>query len=179
MISVFLANFTKSLAMKRDRIQHELIAKRWKILDPDLNTQIVPQAMKLLVQQLYLAKDTLVDKPCTSSFEQINGIPCYHTIRVMERLELTITRADFHKHWHFDRPGEAIQLPVPPAPPQRPNIFAPHVVITRGRPREDRSTRRIPSQFEATAVVRRRRPGRVGGEISRVGTFASSIKESS
>lgn len=114
MISVFVANFTKSLAMKRDRIQHELNAKRWKVLDPDLNTQIVPQAMKLLVQQLHLAKDTLVDKPCTSSFERIHGIPCYHTIRVIERLELTITRTDFHKHWHFNRPGEAIQLPPHP-----------------------------------------------------------------
>ena len=179
MISVFVANFTKSLAMKRDRIQHELNAKRWKVLDPDLNTQIVPQAMKLLVQQLHLARDTLVDKPCTSSFERIHGIPCYHTIRVIERLELTITRTDFHKHWHFNRPGEAIQLPPPPVPPQRPNIFPPHVVVTRGRPRENRSMRRIPSQFEATAGIARLRPGRIGGELSRVGTYASSTKKSS
>ena len=83
---------------------------------------------------------------------------------------LEVTKHDFHKHWHFVRPvsapqdGEAAELPSLPPPRPLPNIFAPHVVQTRGRPRRDHSTRRNPSAFELTAGAQVHRPGRVGGE---------------
>ncbi|KAN0087008.1 hypothetical protein V8E54_000696 [Elaphomyces granulatus] len=59
----------------------------------------------------------------------------------IKRLQTKVTKAKFHKHWHFERPvssvedGEVVELP--PAPPPEstanPHIFAPHIVVTRGR----------------------------------------------
>ncbi|KAN0075847.1 hypothetical protein V8E54_007117 [Elaphomyces granulatus] len=97
--------------------------------DPQLNQQIVPQAMELLVKQLHLAKDELRVSPCSGSFMSIHAP-------------------------HFERPNR-LTLPPPPATPG-PAIFPPHVVVTRGRPsrpRNDHSTRHSPSQFEVTAVA--------------------------
>jgi len=82
-----------------------------------------------------------------------------------------VTKHDFHKHCHFVRPVSGSQerkqlsyhAPLPPSPPL-PNIFAPHVVQTRGLLRKVHSTRRNPSAFELTAGTRVHRPGRVGGE---------------
>lgn len=178
MLRVFQVNFSKDLALARDRIYHELSAKRWDYLDHDLNKQIVPAAMKLLVRQLLLANDEVTNnKPCSGGFETIHGIPCYHTLREIKRLKTKVTKAKFHKHWHFERPvssvedGEVIELP--PSPPEpitaSPHIFAPRKVVTRGRRRKDRTTRRDPSQFEITAgttppAPRAERPGLVGGE---------------
>ncbi|KAN0075974.1 hypothetical protein V8E54_007244 [Elaphomyces granulatus] len=77
----------------------------------------------------------------------------------MESQALEVTKHDFHKHWHFVRAvsapqdGEAAELLPPFHLLDRfpTNIFAPHVVRTRGRPRRDHSTRRNPSAFELTA----------------------------
>jgi len=189
MLRVFQVNFSKDLALARDRVYHDLSAKRWDYLDHDLNKQIVPAAMKLLVQQLHLAKDDVTNnKPCSGGFETIHGIPCYHTLREIKRLQTKVTKAKFHKHWHFERPvssvedGEVVELP--PAPPPEstanPHIFAPHIVVTRGRRRKDRTTRRDPSQFELTAGTTplappSQRPGLVGGETSMVRETLISI----
>jgi hypothetical protein len=172
-IEVCIQNFKRELAIKRDRVYHDLNAKRWKCLDPQLNQQIVPQAMELLVKQLHLAKDELRVNPCSGSFMSIHGIPCYHIIRDLQQYQEQITRRHFHYHWHFERPNQ-LTLPPPSAAPG-PSIFPPHVVITRGRPRNDHSTRRSPSQFEVTAgtAVPRRKPGRVGGESTLVSYVTS------
>src|SRR3984957_17179663 len=128
--------------------------------------------MKLLVQQLHLMKDEVNQRPGSGSFER--GIPCYHTLRTLRALKSMVGCEDFHPHWHFQRPvaspadGAARHLPAPPDP-----IFAPHRVVTRGRTRKDRSTRRDPSQFEATAGIPQPRPGRLGGERSAVRSLAS------
>ena len=57
MSRVFRVNYQKDLALARDRVYHvyhDLNAKRWpNLLNPKLNQQIVPEAMKLLVQQLH------------------------------------------------------------------------------------------------------------------------------
>jgi hypothetical protein len=168
-IEVFIANFKRDLAMKRDRLRSDLDMRRWKeYCDPDLNHQIVPKGLELLLQQLRLAKDPLIDGRCSGLFESANGIPCYHSIRTLHDFKRKVTSAWFHKHWHFDRPvHEPLRLPPPPPPAPRPSIFPPRVVRTRGRP-SDRSTRRLLSQFEVTAGTapahQQRRPGRVGGE---------------
>ena len=153
MLTNFLNEYRKSLAQARDRVYHDLKASRWDLLDPELNKQVVPEAMKLLVKQLYLIRDEVVNnKPCTGNFKTIHGIPCYHTLRDMKRLSATVRIEDFHPHWHFERPvalddddREALQLPAPPPAPPGPIIFAPKKVVTRGRKRKDNSTRRDPS----------------------------------
>ncbi|KAI9906245.1 hypothetical protein PsorP6_003987 [Peronosclerospora sorghi] len=62
-------------------------------------------------------------------------------------------------------------LPEPPLAPPGPVIFKPHVVITRGRRRKDKFTRRDLSAWELAtqllhAQAQIQRPGRVGGATS-------------
>ena len=82
--------------------------------------------------------------------------------------KITIKKGHFHLHWHFER-AQSLTL-LPPAPPRPgPTIFAPHKVVTRGRPRQDGSTRRDPSLHEVVAPSQpRQRPGRISGETSQV-----------
>ena len=64
MSRVFRVNYQKDLALARDRVCHDLNAKRWPdLLDPKLSQQIVPAAMKLLVKQLHLMNDEVNHKP--------------------------------------------------------------------------------------------------------------------
>jgi hypothetical protein len=108
----------------------------------------------------------------STSSSSVFRMPCYHTLRVMKQLNSKVDRSSFHSHWHFERlvnsaeSGEGIELPQPSLEPAGPSVFAPHKVVTRGRKRKDNSTRRNRSQFELTAGAQR--PGRVGGETSRV-----------
>ena len=131
--------------------------------------------MKLLASQLFVIADRLiVIRPCTGSFKKVYGIPCHHTLRAYVAQKRVVTKEDFYKHWHYQ------DLPAPPQAPQ-PVIFAPHVVQTRGRPRDDQSTRRNPSQFEhgdRPAPARRGRPGRVGGETFTVSSITLSLTAS-
>jgi hypothetical protein len=160
--NVAQAKYRTEAATKRDRPAHQYHAKRWpKLLDQDLNYHISPPAMKLLAEQLFIIADQVaVVRPCTGCFEKIHQIPCHHTLRAYARYKRIVTKEDFHQHWHYK-----LDLPPPPPQPLAPSIFAPHVVHTRGRPREDHSTRRNPSQFEqGEPTTQRRRPGRVGGE---------------
>jgi len=67
------------------------ISGRWQIRSITqkallaLNDFITPTGMKLLVKQLYLARDVTVDGPC-SGFTTIYNIPCYHGIRLLKQL---------------------------------------------------------------------------------------------
>ena len=61
MLKVWRNNFNSKLEIACTRPAHELRVTRWSFLDLDLNKQIVPEAMKLLVKQLYLAKDTVIN----------------------------------------------------------------------------------------------------------------------
>ena len=172
MLCNFLNNYRTTLAQQRDRVNHYINAKRWKdLLDSELNKQIVPRGMTLLVEQLALAKENTHNKPCSSAFTTVHGIPCYHEIRTREPLHLKITKNDFHSHWHFQRQlnGRPIRLPPPPQQQPQPIIFEPNIVRTRGRPRRDNTTRRDSSSWEMTqaATQPRIRPGRVGGATSR------------
>ncbi|KAI9917034.1 hypothetical protein PsorP6_016874 [Peronosclerospora sorghi] len=178
MLRVFLNGYITELSQGQDRIYHDLNAKRWDdLLDLHLIKHVVPRGMKLLVDQLIYAKDELVyNKSCGGGFTQIYqiyGIPCYHEIRNRKRLSVKITKDDSHPHWHFERPFnvKALGLPEPPLAPPGPVIFKPHVIITRGRRRKDKSTRRDSSVWElATHSLQDqdqiRRPGRVGGANS-------------
>ena len=48
---VFTQNLKRDMALKRDRVQHDLNVKRWDVLDPQLNQQVVPKALEALRQQ--------------------------------------------------------------------------------------------------------------------------------
>ncbi|KAI9911673.1 hypothetical protein PsorP6_009152 [Peronosclerospora sorghi] len=125
--------------------------------------------MKIRVDQLIYAKDELVyTKSCGVAFTQI-----YDSNR--KRLSFKIAKEDFHPHWSFERPfnDEALGLPEAPLAPPGPvsHIFKPHVVITRGLRRKDKSTRRDHSSWELStqrlqAQTQILRPGRVGGATS-------------
>ncbi|KAI9905876.1 hypothetical protein PsorP6_013557 [Peronosclerospora sorghi] len=115
MLRVFLNGNITELSQRRDRIYHDLNAKRWDdLVDPDLNKHVVPRGMKLLVDQLIYAKyEPVYNKSCGGAFTQIYGIPCYHEIRNRKRLSVKITKDDFHPHWNFERPfnGKSLGLP--------------------------------------------------------------------
>jgi hypothetical protein len=99
LIKVWRNNFIAKLATARDRPAHKLKASRWdKLLNLQLNKEIVPAAMELLVKQLYLMDDHLRTGACSGFFEQIHGIPCYHTLRQCKDRNVTVTKQDFHKH---------------------------------------------------------------------------------
>lgn len=59
MLKVWYNNFAAKLIITRDRPANELKATRWSFLNPQLNKQIIPDTIKLLVQQLYLMDDRL------------------------------------------------------------------------------------------------------------------------
>jgi MULE transposase domain len=176
----FITEHQMELARERDRVSHELRVTRWnpvnedtreviELIDPALNQEIVDRALKLFVQQLTFGRDEVIyNAACTGCFEAIYGIPCYHTLRSMRTYKRTVRKEDFHRHWHFHRDG-AIPLPPPPAPPAARIIYPPNKVVTRGRPRADRSTRRNPSAFETSTLIGpppAPRLGRLGGQIS-------------
>jgi hypothetical protein len=79
----------------------------------ELNKQVVPAAMKLLVNQLctpYEGRGDQQYKLCTGSFEAVFRILpcCYHTLHVMKQLnsKLKVDMSSFHSHWHFEPASE-------------------------------------------------------------------------
>jgi len=177
MTKVFLTDYRMKLARQRDRVTHSLSVIRWNLIDPltkeatkrlnpDLNQQIVNRGLKLLVQQLERAREVTNNRPYSGQFEAIHSIPCYHTLCDLSALSLTVTKHHFHRHWHFES-DTSIPLPPPSAPSATPIIFPPDKVVTKGRRRQDRTTRHDPSAFELSAgPLPAPRPGRIGGETS-------------
>src|SRR6266480_267724 len=180
MTRIFLQEHCKELVQERDQVAHQLRVSRYNTIDketqqpteyinPNLNSQIIDRGLKLFINQLNLTRDTVTNNsPCSGIFEQIYGIPCYHSIHGLKDTKITIKKGHFYLHWHFKRAQSlALLPPVPPRP--GPTIFAPHKVVTRGRPRQDGSTRRDPSLHKVVAPSQpRQRPGCIGGETSRL-----------
>src|SRR6266480_2916933 len=76
------------------------------------------------------------------------GLPCRHTLKSMQDLSLKLTAGYFHAFWAFNHSRDEPFLRPPPEP-QAPVYREPHVVRTKGRPRQtDGTTRREPSGWE-------------------------------
>ena len=85
---------------------------------------------------------------CTGQFTRSMGLPYRHTLKSMQDLSLKLTAGHFHAFWAFNHSRDEPFLRPPPEP-QAPVYREPHVVRTKGRPRQtDGTTRREPSGWE-------------------------------
>src|SRR6266480_40210 len=136
-----------NLAGERDRIPNDINAKYVPWLDPDINKEIVLKALHEVVKQHKLNQERPMTE-CTGQFTRSMGLPCRHTLKTMQDLSLKLTAADFHAFWTFNHSKDEPFLRPPPEP-QAPAYREPHVVRTKGRPRQTNgTTRRDPSSWE-------------------------------
>ena len=136
--------------MQRDRIPNDINVKYKAWLNPGINNDITPKALRELVKQHKYSQDGR-ETTCTGTFERSMGIPCRHTLQSLINLSIKVKPEHFHAFWRFERPPDRDGLPFlrPPAPPPDPEWREPAVVVTRGRPRrDDNSTRRDASSWE-------------------------------
>jgi len=138
--------------MQRDRVPTDVNAKYKAWLDPGINSEVTPKALRELVKQHKYSQDGR-ETNCTGTFERSMGIPCRHTLQSLINLSIKVKPEHFHKFWRFERPpaedGDGLPFLRPPAPPPDPEWREPAVVVTRGRPRRaDNSTRRDASSWE-------------------------------
>lgn len=94
------------------------------------------------VRQYMIALDLSGDttlKPCTTAFKRAWGLPCPHLLQRLMRERQPLEIDDFDMHWRLDRDTlPTINWSDIAQPPER--------VTQRGR--QDRSSRRFPSEFE-------------------------------
>jgi hypothetical protein len=100
------SELTMKIAAQRDRVPRDVEARRFPWLQDDINTEIIPRAIRLLLGQYNLYKDSLQNDQnttCTGSFERSMGIPCRHTIqqRLTAPGRLKINATDFADFWRF------------------------------------------------------------------------------
>jgi hypothetical protein len=87
---------------------------------------------------LDLSGDTIL-KPCTTTFEQAWGLPCPHLVQRLMRERQPLEIEDFDIHWQLDRDVVlTLNWSDITQPPER----------VRRRGRQERDTRRLPSEFE-------------------------------
>jgi hypothetical protein len=78
--------------------------------------------------------------PCTGVFTATTGLPCAHLVDSRKEVGQVLLPDDFHLHWYWER-YSGLHTP----------ILEPLQIISRGAPKQGkRSTKRIPSGFEAT-----------------------------
>ena len=163
------------LAKSRSLIPHDINAKFNTWIDPEINTKVVLQALKLLKQQYELTlQATFNPHECTGVFERTMGVPCSHTIRDLTQLDRKVSAAHFDAFWLYNwpesllNPAIALAPEIPPQfgfidlanidpllrdpadiPPVLPAVLPPLKVRAKGRPRKaDSSTTRLPSAWE-------------------------------
>ena len=116
-------NLKHSLAMQRDRIPNDVNAKHKAWLDPGINSEITPKALRELIKQHKYSQDGR-ETNCTGTFERSMGIPCRHTLQSLINLSIKVKAEHFHKFWRFERPpvedDNGLQFLRPPAPPPDP-----------------------------------------------------------
>ena len=115
MTRIFLQEHHKELVQERDRVAHQLHVSCYNTINKEtqqpteyinlnLNSQIINRTLKLFINQLDLARNTVTnDSPCSGIFEQIYSIPCYHSIHGLKDAKITIKKGHFHLYWHFKR----------------------------------------------------------------------------
>lgn len=142
--------YAAKLATQFIKIPSDINATLIEEWSNDLNSFITPYALRQCRQQLEKARTNKMAPRCTGRFTKIWGIPCCHDLRAWAQAKRPVRADDFDTHWLwerqgienvFQREGVASQVPTP-------TIFDPQVVIAKGRPRRDQSTRRDLSAFE-------------------------------
>lgn len=144
-----LAKLIDQLSIQHQRLKHHL--RHEHLLE--LHGKVTEKAIQLAFEQLQLVEKNEAKGPCQGRFSTSMGIPCCHTIRRRLRAsEKPLQLDDFHPHWHYNRPGtEGLKSILNAATRDIINVADPPVQTTRGRPRVDRTTRRIPSMWEPQA----------------------------
>lgn len=95
---------------------------------------------------LDLSGDTTL-KPCTTTFKRAWGLPCPHLVQRLMRERQPLEIEDFDMHWRLDHDTlPTINWSDIAQPPER--------ITQRGR--QDRSSRRFPSEFERVDNALRR-----------------------
>jgi hypothetical protein len=124
--------------------------KRMPYLPPGIHSVVTSAAIELVRKQDILRLDKLEKRttlPCTGSFKQVYGLPCYHDIQQAIETKRPLQMSQFNdEHWYYKRTsGQPIDMS------DRPHrlILEPPTVQRRGATRKhDSSTRRDPSAFE-------------------------------
>ena len=172
---IFINEYRMVHSRARIRVPYDVSATSIKIFKQGINNEVVPRALRMVVEQFKLLKTYLHEEsppPCTRSLRQVHGVPCWHELHHIRALKLQLDASHFNSFHHFARLEQTgfLRIPTPPPAPE-PVIFAPHVVArVRGRKHKDNSTRRDPSQWELEDIRIRQsqRPGHVGGSFSAV-----------
>lgn len=171
----FINEYRMEHSRARLRVPFDVSAAKIKIFKQGINDEVVPRALRMVVEQfklLRLHEDDESPPPCTGSLRQVYGVPCWHELHHIRALKLQLDAGHFDSFHHFARLEQTgfLRIPTPP-PASEPVIFAPHVVTrVRGRKRKDNSIRRDLSQWELEdfRLQQSQRPGRVGGSFSAV-----------
>ena len=99
---------------------------------------------KVQEQRKLLEKQPL--KACTGSFTSSHGLPCVHTLHLLQETYQSLSLHHFHSHWHLRR-GTTQPQPIL-EPNRRPGFQKPSKPLT--------STIREPSGFEKVEVTKKR-----------------------
>jgi hypothetical protein len=150
-------------------------------------SRITVQALRLASNNYIRAEKPL--KPCTGVFTTTTGLPCAHIIDDKRLIGLLPTH--FHPHWYWDR-YPSLDSPLvlePPAkirrvyvPPSGTADKGPKRSTQNSQGSQSRSTRRIPSGFEATEErVRRcglcRQPGHTRASLQCPRSILNTMQE--
>jgi hypothetical protein len=117
---------------------------------------ITTPALRLVQDHYIHAKKPL--GPCTGVYTATWGLPCAHQLERAKELGISLLVEQFHKHWYWDRDSAPFE---PTLEPLRVVTYnqreANEPLAQRQRQRQaKRSTRRLPSNFEATEPRERR-----------------------
>ena len=91
-----ITEINADLVRQRDQIPHDVNARRITWLNDNINSQIIPRAVQLLIHQYELSNGP--DTQCSRSFEQIYGIPCQHTLKNLITRGTIITASHFNHY---------------------------------------------------------------------------------
>jgi hypothetical protein len=143
-----------SLAEAFGAIAHTINPANVPIFYFDIVAKVLPLGLKHARQQYDLATSVKYSPNCSGAFTRIWGVPCCHSIHdLLERDgDGVLNATDFDARWRFDRVHRLFNT-IPQAP--LPQVLAPNVVKTKGRPAGIRNvnTQRAPPRPSRAALT--------------------------